>query len=148
LYHFKLNENVNSVPTVGFNVETINYKNIMITMWDVGGQHAIRKLWNHYFEGCNAVIFVVDSADQERMEETKEELHRIMNDYRLRESICLIYANKQDLPGALDATKLCDSLDLNSMKQKWFIQPSVATNGEGLYEGLDWISNNLTSSTA
>ena len=74
LYQLKLGEMTNTAPTLGFNVETVAYKNIEFMVWDMGGQDAIRPLWRHYYENCQALIFVVDSADAERLEEAREEV--------------------------------------------------------------------------
>jgi ADP-ribosylation factor protein 1 len=63
LYQMKLNEHVCSVPTVGFNVEEINYKGLSFNVWDIGGQTRLRDLWHHYYNGSDAVIYVLDSAD-------------------------------------------------------------------------------------
>merc|ERR1739842_98870 len=67
LYKLKLGEVITTIPTIGFNVETVEYKNIEFTVWDIGGQHLIRPLWRHYYQGTEAVIFVVDSNDRERI---------------------------------------------------------------------------------
>ena len=67
LYKLKLGENINTIPTIGFNVEQVAYKNISFTVWDVGGQDKIRALWRHYYSGCQGIIYVVDSLDRERM---------------------------------------------------------------------------------
>ena len=73
-------------------------------MWDVGGQKILRNLWRHYYNGTNAVIFVVDSSDLERIDhEAKEELNHLMNADELQDAVYLIYANKQDMAGALTA---------------------------------------------
>ena len=102
LYKLKLGEQVTAIPTIGFNVEEVNYKNLNFTMWDVGGQKILRNMWRHYYNNTNAVIFVVDSCDRERItSEAKEELHHLMNQEELKDCVFLIYANKQDLPGAL-----------------------------------------------
>jgi small GTP-binding protein len=74
LYQMKLNEAVSSVPTVGFNVEEINYKGLQFTVWDIGGQSKLRDLWHHYYQGSDAVIYVLDSADEERIQLAKETL--------------------------------------------------------------------------
>lgn len=87
-----------TIPTVGFNVETVTYKNIKFSMWDVGGQDKIRPLWRHYYTGTQGLIFVVDSTDKERIDEARTEFHRIVNDREMRDAIILIFANKQDLP--------------------------------------------------
>ncbi|CAK5099328.1 unnamed protein product [Meloidogyne enterolobii] len=99
LYKLKLGQSIKSLPTVGFNVETVTYKNIKFSVWDVGGQEKIRPLWRHYYVGTQALIFVVDSADVDRIDEARHELHKIVNDREMREAAILIFANKQDLPG-------------------------------------------------
>lgn len=82
----------------GFNVETVEYKNIQFTVWDVGGQDKIRPLWRHYFQNTQGIIFVVDSNDRDRIVEAREELQRMLNEDELRDAILLVFANKQDLP--------------------------------------------------
>ena len=73
LYKLKLGEVVTTIPTIGFNVETVDYKNIRFTIWDFGGRRRfIRPLLQHYYENTEAVIFVVDSSDRERVEKAKE----------------------------------------------------------------------------
>merc|ERR1712181_149428 len=107
------------------------YKNISFTVWDVGGQDKIRSLWRHYFQNTQGLIFVVDSNDRERIGE-------------LREAVLLIFANKQDLPNAMNAAEITDKLGLHSLRNRnWYIQATCATSGDGLYEGLDWLSNQL-----
>ncbi len=85
--------------TVGFNVETVTYKNVRFNVWDVGGQDKIRPLWRHYYTGTQGLVFVVDSQDRERIDEAKQELHRILSDREMKECLLLVFANKQDLPG-------------------------------------------------
>lgn len=82
----------------GFNVETVEYKNIQFTVWDVGGQDKIRPLWRHYFQNTQGIIFVVDSNDRDRVVEAREELQRMLNEDELRDAMLLVFANKQDLP--------------------------------------------------
>merc|ERR1712151_985055 len=73
LYKLKLGEVQATIPTIGFNVETVEYKNIKFTVWDIGGQDRIRKLWRHYYLGTNGVIFVVDSSDRDRVQDARDE---------------------------------------------------------------------------
>ena len=84
--------------STGFNVETVEYKNIQFTVWDVGGQDKIRPLWRHYFQNTQGIIFVVDSNDRDRIVEAREELQRMLNEDELRDALLLVFANKQDLP--------------------------------------------------
>ena len=97
----RLGEIVTTIPTIGFNVETVEYKNISFTVWDVGGQDKIRPLWRHYFQNTQGIIFVVDSNDRDRIVEAREELQRMLNEDELRDALLLIFANKQDLPVTL-----------------------------------------------
>ncbi|KAL7596442.1 ADP-ribosylation factor isoform X2 [Lactuca sativa] len=146
LYKLKLGEIVTTIPTIGFNVETVEYKNISFTVWDVGGQDKIRPLWRHYFQNTQGLIFVVDSNDRDRVGEAKDELHRMLNEDELRDAVLLVFANKQDLPNAMNAAEITDKLGLHSLRQRhWYIQSTCATSGEGLYEGLDWLSNNIAN---
>lgn len=94
---------LNFAPTIGFNVETVEYKNISFTVWDVGGQDKIRPLWRHYFQNTQGIIFVVDSNDRERVSEAREELQRMLNEDELRDALLLVFANKQDLPVSFPA---------------------------------------------
>lgn len=146
LYKLKLGEVVTTIPTIGFNVETVEYKNVSFTVWDVGGQDKIRPLWRHYFQNTQGLIFVVDSNDRDRITEARDELHRMLNEDELRDATILVFANKQDLPNAMSVAEITDKLGLHSLRQRrWYIQACCATSGEGLYEGLDWLSNNIAT---
>nr|BAG59555.1 unnamed protein product [Homo sapiens] len=101
LYKLKLGEIVTTIPTIGFNVETVEYKNICFTVWDVGGQDKIRPLWRHYFQNTQGLIFVVDSNDRERVQESADELQKMLQEDELRDAVLLVFANKQDMPNAM-----------------------------------------------
>lgn len=145
LYKLKLGEIVTTIPTIGFNVETVEYKNICFTVWDVGGQDKIRPLWRHYFQNTQGLIFVVDSNDRERIQEAAEELQKMLQEDELREAVLLVFANKQDLPNAMAISEMTDKLTLQNLRNRtWYVQATCATQGTGLYEGLDWLSNELS----
>uniref|UniRef100_A0ABI0NR41 ADP-ribosylation factor n=1 Tax=Bos taurus TaxID=9913 RepID=A0ABI0NR41_BOVIN len=145
LYKLKLGEIVTTIPTIGFNVETVEYKNICFTVWDVGGQDKIRPLWRHYFQNTQGLIFVVDSNDRERIQEGAEELQKMLQEDELRDAVLLLFANKQDLPNAMAISEMTDKLGLQSLRNRtWYVQATCATQGTGLYEGLDWLSNELS----
>lgn len=96
------------------------------------------------FQNTQGIIFVVDSNDRERVSEAREELQRMLNEDELRDALLLVFANKQDLPNAMNAAEITDKLGLHSLRQRqWFIQATCATSGDGLYEGLEWLSTNL-----
>merc|ERR1712125_131455 len=146
LYKLKLGEIVTTIPTIGFNVETVEYKNISFTVWDVGGQDKIRPLWRHYYQNTQGLIFVVDSNDRDRVEDAKDELNKMLNEDEMRDAVLLVFANKQDLPNAMPAAEVTEKLGLHNMRNRqWFIQSACATTGDGLYEGLDWLSRTLGS---
>nr|XP_022299381.1 glutamic acid-rich protein-like [Crassostrea virginica] len=116
LYKLKLGEIVTTIPTIGFNVETVEYKNISFTVWDVGGQDKIRPLWRHYFQNTHGLIFVVDSNDRERVEEARAELKKMLEEDELRDAILLVFANKQDLPNAMSASEITEKLGLSALR--------------------------------
>ena len=87
---------LNTVPTVGLNIEQIKFRNYLLTMWDVGGQAT--KLWKHYFDQIDAIIFVVDSTSTDRiLTKASNELAKLANDKALTNVPILIMLNKQDL---------------------------------------------------
>ncbi len=146
LYKLKLGEVVTTIPTIGFNVETVEYKNIKFTVWDVGGQDKIRPLWRHYYQNTEGVIFVVDSNDLDRIDAARKELEQMLAEDSLKDACLLVFANKQDLPNAMQVSDMADKLGLSNMRtRKWFIKGCCATNGDGLYDGLDWMNNTLSS---
>ncbi|KAG8087013.1 hypothetical protein GUJ93_ZPchr0010g7228 [Zizania palustris] len=141
LYRLQMGEVVSTIPTIGFNVETVQYNNIKFQVWDLGGQTSIRPYWRCYFPNTQAIIYVVDSSDTDRLVTAKEEFHAIL-EWPCAVSVpwvVLVYANKQDLPGALDDAAITESLELHKIKSRqWAIFKASAIKGEGLFEGLDW----------
>ncbi|RZC31416.1 Protein EXPORTIN 1A isoform G [Glycine soja] len=144
LYKFHIGEVLSTVPTIGFNVEKVQYKNVIFTVWDVGGQEKLRPLWRHYFDNTDGLIYVVDSLDRERIGKAKQEFQTIINDPFMLNSVILVFANKQDLRGAMTPMEVCEGLGLFDLKnRKWHIQGTCALKGDGLYEGLDWLASTL-----
>jgi small GTP-binding protein len=173
LYKLKLGEvNMSTIPTIGFNVETVKYKNVKyvllltftvcsallslpvfvscaypllsFTVWDIGGQDKIRALWKHYYNGSEGIIFVVDSNDRERIDQAALELEKLLRDDELRGAALLVLANKQDLPNAMTVAEVSAKLGLHSLRSRqWYIQATCATTADGIYEGLDWFSQAL-----
>ncbi|GBP76771.1 ADP-ribosylation factor 2 [Eumeta japonica] len=118
LYKLKLGEIVTTIPTIGFNVETVEYKNISFTVWDVGGQDKIRPLWRHYYQNTQGLIFVVDSSDTKRIAEAENELANMLKEDELRDAVILVFANKQDMPNAMNAAELTNALNLNNLRNR------------------------------
>ncbi|KAK7206038.1 ADP-ribosylation factor family-domain-containing protein [Myxozyma melibiosi] len=147
LSRLKLGEAVSTVPTVGFNVESVAFRNVKFNVWDVGGQDKIRPLWRHYFTGTQALIYVIDSSDTARLPESKQELVRILSDREMKNCLVLVLANKQDSQGALAPEAISEQFELSGLLSKrgkpWTILPVEAKTGKGLNDGLAWIEANL-----
>jgi ADP-ribosylation factor protein 1 len=109
----------------------------------------LRPLWRQYFRNTQGLIFVVDSSDLGRIDEARDELHRLLNEAGLREAVLLVFANKQDLPGAMSAAEMADKLGLQALRQRqWHCQAACATTGEGLPDGLAWLASSIASKKA
>ncbi|KAF8380767.1 hypothetical protein HHK36_028257 [Tetracentron sinense] len=133
-----------SEPRLSFNVEKVQYKNVIFTVWDVGGQEKLRPLWRHYFNNTDGLIYVVDSLDRERIGKAKAEFQAIIRDPFMLNSVILVFANKQDMKGAMTPMEVCEGLGLYDLKnRRWHIQGTCALRGDGLYEGLDWLAGTL-----
>lgn len=143
LYKYNLNEVIRSIPTVGFNVETITFKGSTLNVWDIGGQSKIRKLWHHYYESTDGIIFVIDSTDYKRFngtESVREEIDNILNNDILKGKPILFLFNKCDCLDAQSDVEIIAELNLLHIQDRsihWL--SSSALTGQGLYEGLDWL---------
>ena len=144
LYQLKMNETVKTIPTIGFNVETLDYKGLNFTVWDVGGQDKIRVLWKHYYQNTDGLIFVVDYNDKDRVDDAAEELKKMLAEEELKDCVLLVMANKQDLKDAITPNEVTDKLGLSQLRgRQWLVQGTSATTGQGLKEGLDWMAGVL-----
>ncbi|GAB4846946.1 Arf GTPase arf1 [Ancistrocladus abbreviatus] len=134
-------------PTIGFNVETLEYRDTSFTLWDIGFyQYWSFPSWARHFPNTKGLIFVVDSNDRERISEARSDLHSILSQDELWDAALLVFANKQDLPNAMTVSEITDALGVHSLHQRrWHVQGTCATSGEGLYEGLDWLFDSITS---
>lgn len=139
----KLGETVPTPPTIGFAVETIEFKKLKFNIWDIGGQDKIRALWKHYYPGTDAIIWVVDSTDKKRIKLVHHELHKLLEDEDLRDCPLLVFSNKMDLC-QMSTAEVADKLELSSLRgREWYCQGCSALTGAGLYEGLNWLSDVL-----
>ena len=144
LYRIKLNKTpVYTVPTCGFNVETVTpCKGVSFTVWDVGFQEKLRRLWNHYFKDTQGLIFVVDSSDEERMSEARQVLFDALESPELEGVPLVVIGNKQDLPRALNKHEVAQRLGLlQYTSSPWHVQEACAKNGEGIYEAMHKLSD-------
>ena len=146
LYCMKLGEAITTtVPTLGFNIEQIEYKNLKFKAWDLGGQTRFRQMWHHYYEHTDAVIFVIDSNDRDRFQESKQELHALLNQECLRNCPFLIFANKKDLPQAAEIQEIKRTFQLDSFNYRGNVHlvACEAINNTRITKGLDWLANSI-----
>jgi ADP-ribosylation factor-like protein 1 len=144
LYKMQFGEAKITVPTLGFNVETVNYENVTFQMWDLGGQSELRPYWRCYYPKTNAIVFVIDSTDKERLNIVKEELFLLLNEEELKGVPLAILANKQDLEGALSDIEISEAIGLNDIKNnQWAIFKTVAKTGVGLDNAFKWLTGIL-----
>ncbi|XP_043783282.1 ADP-ribosylation factor-like protein 2 isoform X1 [Cervus elaphus] len=133
-------------PTLGFNIKTLEHRGFKLNIWDVGGQKSLRSYWRNYFESTDGLIWVVDSADRQRMQDCQRELQNLLVEERLAGATLLIFANKQDLPGALSSNAIREALELDSIRSHhWCIQGCSAVTGENLLPGIDWLLDDISS---
>ncbi|XP_065070371.1 ADP-ribosylation factor-like protein 1 [Rhopilema esculentum] len=144
LYRLQVGEVVTTIPTIGFNVETVTYKNLKFQVWDLGGQTSIRPYWRCYYANTDAVIYVVDSQDRDRIGISKQELVAMLEEEELQKAVLVVLANKQDMEGSMSATDVSNALGLSALKSRsWSIFKTSAIKGEGLDEAMDWLVNAL-----
>ncbi|XP_014673527.1 PREDICTED: ADP-ribosylation factor-like protein 1 [Priapulus caudatus] len=144
LYRLQVGEVVTTIPTIGFNVEQVTYNNLKFQVWDLGGQTSIRPYWRCYYSNTDAIIYVVDSADRDRMGISKQELVAMLEEDELKSAKLLVLANKQDVDGCMKVTEVADALGLNMLKTRTYqIYKTSAIKGEGLTEAMDWLANAL-----
>ncbi|XP_067934375.1 ADP-ribosylation factor-like protein 8B-A [Watersipora subatra] len=106
------------IPTVGFNMRKVTKGNVTIKVWDIGGQPRFRSMWERYCRGVNAIVYMVDAADPDKVEASKTELHSLLDKPQLHGIPVLVLGNKRDLPGALNEKELIESMNLESIKDR------------------------------
>ncbi|XP_055377326.1 ADP-ribosylation factor-like protein 1 [Condylostylus longicornis] len=144
LYRLQVGEVVTTIPTIGFNVESVTYKNLKFQVWDLGGQTSIRPYWRCYYSNTDAIIYVVDSADRDRIGISKDELLYMLREEELADAILVVMANKQDTEGCMSVAEVHSALGLENLRYRTFqIFKTSATKGEGLDQAMEWLSNAL-----
>lgn len=147
LYRLSLGQLVKTTPTIGSNVEEISYNNVKFQAWDLGGQESTRSVWDVYFINTDAIIYVIDSQD-ENFEESKSQFYKLLSNESLKNAVILIFANKQDLKGAKNVSEVAQIYGLDTIKDHiWHIQPCSGQTGEGLITGIKWLSDQLVFRT-
>ncbi|XP_039281602.1 ADP-ribosylation factor-like protein 2 [Nilaparvata lugens] len=127
-------------------IDCVFFGSYKLNVWDVGGQKSLRSYWRNYFESTDGLIWVVDSADKRRLQDCAVELHKLLHEEKLAGATLLVFANKQDLPGALTAEEIRDVMNLNNIKtHHWIIIKSSAVTGENLLKGIDWLIDDIAA---
>lgn len=134
-------EDINHItPTRGFNIKTVQSQGFRLNVWDIGGQRKIRSYWRNYFDNTDVLIYVIDSADRKRFEETGQELAELLDEEKLYGVPMLFFANKRDLMIAAEAAEIAEGLKLHTIRDRvWQIQSCSALTGEGVQEGINWV---------
>ena len=148
LYQLKLSDLIKTTHTIGFNLETIKYKDIFLDIWDIGSCRFYKDgqliLFKHYLPNTDGIIYVIDCNRKEMLEKANKALLELMNKEELKNLPLLIFGNKQDLEGATCPYELTKFLEVEKIKNnKWLIQGSSALSGKGIKEGFDWLSDIL-----
>jgi len=150
LYRLKFDDYVSTVPTIGFNCEHVrgtvgNSRGVTFVMWDVGGQDRLRPLWRSYTRSADGIVFVVDSADVERLEEARVELSRTAKTPEAAGLPILVIANKQDLLRAQGPHEVERALGLSELRvggsRLCSVAPACAVTGEGLDIAVEQLYN-------
>ncbi|XP_074769409.1 ADP-ribosylation factor-like protein 11 [Athene noctua] len=138
LYKLKSGRAVETCPTVGFNVESLQTPcRISFTLWDVGGQDNLRASWLDYLEDTKTLIFVLDSTDTARLPEAMAALEEVLSQPSMAGVPVLLLANKQEVPGALAPAELGERLRWGQLaRRRWVLQGCSAHTGQGLQEAL------------
>ncbi|XP_021464241.2 ADP-ribosylation factor-like protein 11 [Oncorhynchus mykiss] len=138
LFRFKTGLVMDTSPTVGFNVVTLDLnKKMALTVWDVGRQGEMRANWRHYLEGCKAMVFVVDSSDRASIGDSQKALKNVLSDDNMKGIPLMVLANKKDLPNTMNIREVSNQLELPSYKDRaWQIQACSGLKGMGLQQAF------------
>jgi len=129
------------MPTVGLNIGRLEIGNVKLIFWDLGGQSELRSIWDKYFRDTHGLIFVLDSADPNRLTEAKNELDILVRTQELRGVPLLFFVNKQDIHTALSPRDLEDAFNTKKIRasRPFHIHSLTAITGDGIREGISWL---------
>ncbi|XP_065843314.1 ADP-ribosylation factor-related protein 1-like [Oscarella lobularis] len=128
--------------TVGLNLGKIDVGSVQLTFWDVGGQRDLQSLWDKYYEECHAIVYVVDSSDRDRLEESFMAFNSVIEDDSLLAAPLLILANKQDVQGALSVDDIKSHFQASAHKlnkRDCTVMSLSAIHGEGIQKSIEWL---------
>ena len=141
LYHLRLGQVTTTIPVIGFNLETVTYSGYCeIVSWDLV-YWVVRQAIKPFFDGAKGLVFVVDSTDRDRVDESAAALHTLLLMKELEDVPVLVLANKQDVPGAMTEAEVGERLEVRTIRgRNWRVVGTSVLQGGGVYEGLDWLT--------
>ncbi|XP_015368291.1 PREDICTED: ADP-ribosylation factor-related protein 1-like [Diuraphis noxia] len=132
--------------TVGLNIGNIDINRVSLNFWDLGGQTELQSLWDKYYAECHAIIYIVDSSDRERMDESKKTFERMICNENLGGIPLLILANKQDIPDCMGVREVKPIFNQNAHligRRDFMVMPISALTGDGIDEGIQWLVQSI-----
>jgi len=133
------------IPTVGFNMRTVQKGRVSLKVWDIGGQPRFRNMWERYCRHVNAIVFMVDSADSEKIDEAKDELHKLFAQQSYQGASLagiplLVLGNKNDLSECLSQEQLSQRLQLENIEGREVALYSVSCKSQNnLDNTINWL---------
>ena len=143
LYLLKDGTISNYVPTTRPNIKTVQIGGLELKAWDLGGHRNVRSMWYDYYSRCDALIFMIDSADIDRFTESKEELDLLLREPELKDIPFLILGNKCDLKNAVSGEKLSSNFEINKMARHVNLFSVSLLDRTGYEEAFKWLGDVL-----
>ncbi|KAF9182397.1 ADP-ribosylation factor-like protein 8B [Haplosporangium sp. Z 767] len=129
------------IPTVGFNMRKVTKGNVTMKLWDIGGQPRFRSMWERYCRGVNAIVFVLDAADHDKLDAARTELRNLLDKPQLANIPVLVLGNKNDLPGALSVEQIIEVMNLKQIANREVSCYSIsAKNQVNIDITLQWLT--------
>lgn len=136
------------VPTLAHNVEWFDHKSVRFVVWDMCAHHGYRHLWHLMFDSIDALVFVVDASDTERMDTARIELHDVLQHDLLRDCKLVVLCNKQDKPKCMNKEEIKNQLALEQVTDRDVIvheTVAVDTTHSGVMDAVEWLVSTGTS---
>lgn len=168
MYNAEYDAKLNTVPTVGQNVSLIDLPEMYLRIWDVGGQHTLRGLWQSYYSSCHAIVFVIDSTDigdadisrlseditkandEGRLDECKLVLEDVLQNDVTEGVPILVLANKQDREDCVEVVRIKEGLvkkvfegEKGQNVRDSRVLPLSALTGTGVKEAVEWLCSRV-----
>jgi ADP-ribosylation factor-like protein 2 len=144
-----LGEDVNSIsPTLGFDIKTLNYQDFQLNIWDIGGQETLRSYWRNYFENTDAILWVIDTSDKDRLLDCKRELSKLITEEKLLGCPICIMCNKRDLKNSLSDKEISEIMQLQDLivNRHYVLKSCCGITGDGLEDCIQWTMKEINQS--